>query len=61
MRSGPFSLSTDGSNDSSSKQFPLVIRCPGSDGLIHSEVLSLPICDGSSTGECHNVNFPILM
>lgn len=52
MRTGPFSVSTDGSNDADSKQYPLVIRSldPAS-GLVNSELLCVPICSGSSTGE----------
>jgi len=42
--------STDGSNDDKSKQFPIVIRTLNS-GLVSSEFLSVPICEGSATGE----------
>lgn len=51
MRSGPFTLSTDGSNDAGSKQFPIVIRTLNPDTkLVTSEVLSVPVCYGSATG-----------
>ena len=53
MQAGPYTLSTDGSNDSEAKQFPSVIRTVNSDnGLVTSEVLSVPVCEGSATGEC---------
>lgn len=52
MRSGPYSLSTDGSNDAESKQYPLVIRTVAESGLVTSEVLSVPVCKGSSSGKC---------
>lgn len=50
MKLGPFTLSTDGSNDERSKQFPLVIRT--SDGeMVSSELLCVPTVQGSATGE----------
>lgn len=51
MKTGPFSISTDGSNDSSSKQYPLVVRMINDSGLVHSELLSIPVCSEASTGE----------
>lgn len=52
MKSGPFTISTDGSNDNISKQYPMVVRTidPNS-GLVNSELLSVPICTESATGE----------
>lgn len=51
MRIGPFTLSTDGSNDmGSSKLFPLVVRTVSETG-VNSEVVSVPQCEGSATGE----------
>ena len=51
MRSGPFTISTDGSNDETSKQFPLVIRTVDSKTkAVNSELLSIPICNDSATG-----------
>ena len=52
MQMGPYTISTDGSNDASSKQYPLVVRTldPMS-GMVHSELLSLPVCTEASTGE----------
>ena len=52
MRTAAFALSTDGSNDDKSKQFPLVIRSVDvNTGLVTSQLLSIPICEGSATGE----------
>lgn len=52
MRSGPFSISTDGSNDDTSKQFPLVIRSINPATMaVNSELLSVPVCNGSATGK----------
>ena len=49
----PFTVSTDGSNDvGCHKLYPLVIRSVHPDSLeVSSEILSIPICEGSSTGE----------
>ena len=55
MKRLPFTVSTDGSNDAGtgSKQYPLVIRCLSeTTGLVSSELLSIPLCDGSATGKC---------
>ena len=50
MKSSAFTLSTDGSNDQASKQFPMVIRtCLGD--AVRSEHLCVPTYDGSATGE----------
>eukprot|EP00745_Piridium_sociabile_P042107 TRINITY_DN8429_c0_g1_i5.p1 TRINITY_DN8429_c0_g1~~TRINITY_DN8429_c0_g1_i5.p1 ORF type:complete len:377 (-),score=57.46 TRINITY_DN8429_c0_g1_i5:308-1438(-) len=52
MKAGPYTVSTDGSNDTDSKQFPLVIRSINADtGLVTSELLSVPNCQGSATGQ----------
>ena len=49
----PFTVSTDGSNDAGChKLYPLVIKSVNPDTLeVSSEILSIPICEGSSTGE----------
>ena len=52
MKRFPFTISTDGSNDAGCKQYPLVIRCINEvSGLVSSELLSIPVCDGSATGK----------
>ena len=52
MRTSAFTLSTDGSNDDKSKQYPIVIRSVNVDtGVVNSELLSIPICEESATGE----------
>ena len=52
MKSGPFTLSTDGSNDDKAKQFPMVVRTiDPNDGRVTSELLSVPVCTGSATGK----------
>ena len=51
MKRGPFTISTDGSNDSDSKLYPIVIRCVSDSGLVCSELLSIPVCDGPATRE----------
>ena len=51
MQKGPFTISADGSNDAGSRQFPLVIPSINEDnGLVTSELLSVPVCEGSATG-----------
>lgn len=51
MKDGPFTLSTDGSNDERSKQYPVVVRTVDTkSGSVNSELLSVPICEGSATG-----------
>ena len=49
----PFTVSTDGSNDvGCHKLYPLVIRSVHPDSLeVSTEILTIPICEGSSTGE----------
>jgi hypothetical protein len=54
MKSGPFTLSTDGSNDEKSKQYPVVIRTLDmKSGSVNSDLLSVPICEGSASGNIH--------
>ena len=44
--------SIDGSNDNKSKQYPIVNRSVNVDtGVVSSELLSIPICEESATGE----------
>lgn len=51
MKSQPYTISTDGSNDSNSKQYPIVVRCLNPEtNEVTSELLSLAICNGSATG-----------
>ena len=50
MKHQPYSLSTDGSNDADKKLFPIVVTIAGEDGLVHPELLALPFCDSSATG-----------
>jgi len=51
MQKGSFTISTNGTNDADSKQFPLVIQSMNEDnGLVTSELLSVPVCEGSATG-----------
>ncbi|XP_021346237.1 uncharacterized protein LOC110445779 [Mizuhopecten yessoensis] len=52
MKMRPFTISTDGSNDEKSKQYPIVVRTLDTKtGTVNSELLSIPICKGSATGE----------
>ena len=54
MRKGPYTVSTDGSNDSGSgsKQFPVVVRTINRQtGLVESQMLALPVCNGPATGK----------
>ena len=48
----PFTVSTDGSNDAGcQKLYPLAIKSVNPDTLeVSSEMLSIPICEGSSIG-----------
>ena len=51
MKKGPFTISTDGSNDmEKSKLFPIVVRTVSEQG-VKSEVLGVPEVHGSATGE----------
>ena len=51
MRDRPFSVATDGSNDTSGgqKYYPIVVRAACDDG-VKSGLLALAKCDGQSTG-----------
>ena len=53
MKSSPFTISTDGSNDlGSCKLFPIVVRTVNPDlQLVTSDLLSVPVCEGPATGE----------
>ena len=52
MRASPFTLSTGGSDDGGSKQFPLVVRTVLPTTLeVRSDVLSVPVSRGSATGD----------
>lgn len=50
MLSGPFTISTDGSNDAVSKQFPVERVLDPTSMCVNSELLSVPICHESATG-----------
>jgi hypothetical protein len=50
MQTGPYSISTDGSNDQQCKQFPIVVSLPGAEGVTQN-LLSVPVLSGSATGE----------
>ena len=51
MKNQVFTVSTDGSNDDKSKQFPIVVRTfDTSTCFMNSDVLSNVICEGSATG-----------
>ena len=52
MKSGPFSLATDGSNDSNAKPFSIVVRTGNPVTLsVVAEVVSLPVLEDSATGK----------
>ncbi|KAK7476106.1 hypothetical protein BaRGS_00032660 [Batillaria attramentaria] len=52
MKKGPFTISTDGSNDANDKMFPIVVRTLDLDaGIVQSEMLSLPFLSDRATGE----------
>ncbi|GFO03018.1 hypothetical protein PoB_002952300 [Plakobranchus ocellatus] len=52
LQKGPFSTSTDGSNDTAGdKQFSLLVRSVGKNLTLQSELLAVPTCKGSATGE----------
>ena len=54
MQKLPYSIATDGSNEADKKQFPLVVTIQGDNGLVQAELLALPVCTGSATGEFLN-------
>ena len=53
MKSQPFTISTDGSNDKGGeKLFPLFVRTVNPDTMeVRSDALSVPAIEGSATGE----------
>ena len=51
MRKQPYSIATDCSNEADRKQFPLVVTIQGDNGLVNAELLALPVCTDSATGE----------
>ena len=55
MMSGPFSIATDGSNDTKDKQFPLVVStlCP-QEG-VKTRVMSVPILTEAATGKLNKI------
>lgn len=54
LQNGPFCLSTDGSNDTSSKLYPIVVTFYDAvQENVTSSVLSVPALEGDSTG--HNI------
>ena len=50
MKNGPFTVSTDGSNDAGSKLFLIVVRTVDKTSAVRSDVLSVPQCEGPATG-----------
>ena len=50
MRSGPFVLGTDGSQEGGEKYFPIVVAVER-DLKHHTKLLSIPTCEGLATGE----------
>eukprot|EP00745_Piridium_sociabile_P033690 TRINITY_DN57899_c0_g1_i1.p1 TRINITY_DN57899_c0_g1~~TRINITY_DN57899_c0_g1_i1.p1 ORF type:complete len:405 (+),score=95.04 TRINITY_DN57899_c0_g1_i1:479-1693(+) len=50
MRNGPFVLGTDGSQEGAEKYFPIVVTVERG-FKHHTELLSIPTCDGPATGE----------
>lgn len=52
LKNQPFTISTDGSNDSKSKLYPVVVRTFDEvAGEVRSDLLSVPECKDSATGE----------
>ena len=52
MRSGPFSIATDGSNDADMQLYPLIVTYfDPDDERVVNQVLGVPQCDGRCTGE----------
>ena len=50
MRSGPFVLGTDSSQEGGEKYFPIVVTVER-DLKHHTKLLSIPTCEGLATGE----------
>ncbi|KAL8591505.1 hypothetical protein ACOMHN_000520 [Nucella lapillus] len=51
MKSGPFVIGTDGSQEGGEKNYPIVVRLCDSNGYIQSKLLANPTSTDSSTGE----------
>ena len=51
MQRGPFVLGTDGSQEGEEKYFPIVVSALDPEGNIKTELLSVPTCETSATGE----------
>ncbi|KAL8616083.1 hypothetical protein ACOMHN_064633 [Nucella lapillus] len=51
MKSGPFVIGTDGSQEGGEKNYPIVVRFCDSNGYIQSKLLANPTSTDSSTGE----------
>ena len=51
MRSGPFSIATDGSNDAKDKQFSIFVTTISKDGL-KTRLLCVPVLSDAATGIC---------
>ena len=49
MRQGPFTISTDGSNDQKDKQYPIVVSVPGDKG-VETGLLSVQVTNLPGTG-----------
>ena len=58
MWNGPFSMATDGSNDSNSKLYPIVVHTVNPETLtVDAEVVSVPVLEESGTGRLF---FPLI-
>ena len=51
MRSGPFIIGTDGSQEGGEKLFPMVVRYIDQNGEIATKLVANPACSESATGE----------
>ncbi|KAL8570445.1 hypothetical protein ACOMHN_034480 [Nucella lapillus] len=51
MKSGPFVIGTDGSQEGGEKNYPIMVRFCDSNGYIQSKLLANPTSTDSSTGE----------
>ena len=51
MQRGPFVLGTDGRQEGEEKYFPIVVSALDPEGNIKTELLSVPTCETSATGE----------
>ena len=50
MKDRPFTVSMDGSNDTESKLFPIVVQTVNRTSAVKSDILSVPQCEGPATG-----------